>query len=89
MPQSALAAAAALEDAVTLAQNLRNNDDGAAALRAYERQRMPRTRKLQSAARNAGRIYHLPKPWSYGRDLVMERIGGEGLIRQNEWIYRG
>jgi salicylate hydroxylase len=88
-PFIAQGAASALEDAVTLAEALRNNEDAAAALRAYERERMPRTQQMQSTARNVGRIYHLAKPWSYGRDMMMERIGGEGLIRQNEWIYRG
>jgi hypothetical protein len=50
---------------------------------------MPRTTKMQSAARNVGRIYHMPQPFSFARDMVMERIGGAGLLRQNEWIYRG
>jgi salicylate hydroxylase len=88
-PFIAQGAASALEDAVTLAAELRNAGDMAAALRHYERLRLPRTQKMQSTARNVGRIYHLPAPFSFGRDLAMERIGGEGLIRQNEWIYRG
>jgi salicylate hydroxylase len=88
-PFIAQGAAAALEDAVVLAQKLRNIEDAVAALRAYERQRIVRTQQMQSAARNVGRVYHLPRPFSFGRDMVMERIGGEGLIRQNEWIYRG
>ncbi len=88
-PFLAQGAASALEDAVTLAAEMRNADDIPASLRAYERQRAPRTAKMQSAARYVGRIYHLGKPWSYGRDSVMERIGGAGLLRQNEWIYRG
>ena len=88
-PFIAQGAASALEDAVTLAASVHNNEDIPAALRGYERLRIPRTKKIQSAARNVGRVYHLAKPWSYGRDMVMERIGGEGLIRQNAWIYRG
>lgn len=88
-PFLAQGAAAALEDAVTLAEKLRGADDMAAALRGYERLRLPRTTKMQSAARNVGRIYHMPQPFSFARDMVMERIGGAGLLRQNEWIYRG
>lgn len=88
-PFVAQGAAAALEDAVALGETLRNAEDAPAALRAYEQLRAPRTRQIQSAARNIGRIYHLPMPLSYGRDLVMQRIGGAGLMRQNEWIYRG
>jgi salicylate hydroxylase len=88
-PFIAQGAASALEDAVALAAKLQNAGDIPSALRAYERTRIPRTQQMQSAARNIGRIYHLGKPWSYGRDAVMERIGGAGLMRQNEWIYRG
>ena len=88
-PFIAQGAASALEDAVILAERLKDAENVTAALRAYERLRIARTQKMQSAARNIGRIYHMPKPFSFGRDLVMERIGGAGLIRQNEWIYRG
>lgn len=88
-PFIAQGAASALEDAVTLAEKLRDTGDIAAALRAYERERLPRTRQMQSAARNVGRIYHMPRPFSFARDMVMDRIGGAGLIRQNDWIYRG
>lgn len=87
-PFLAQGAASALEDAVTLAEKLRGADDLAAALRDYERLRQPRTTRMQSAARNVGRIYHMPQPFSFARDMVMERIGGAGLLRQNEWIYR-
>ena len=88
-PFIAQGAASALEDAVTLGEKLRKAEDAAAALRAYERLRLPRTRQMQSTAHNVGRIYHLHKPWSHGRDVVIERLGGKGLVRQNEWIYRG
>lgn len=88
-PFVAQGAAAALEDAVVLAETLRDTEDTNSALRAYERVRTPRTQQIQSAARNIGRIYHLPMPLSFGRDLVMKRIGGAGLMRQNAWIYSG
>ena len=88
-PFVAQGAAAALEDAVVLAETLRSTEDTDSALRAYERIRTPRTQQIQSAARNIGRIYHLPMPLSFGRDLVMKRIGGAGLMRQNAWIYSG
>jgi salicylate hydroxylase len=88
-PFIAQGAASALEDAVALARELSNTEDSATALRAYERSRMPRSQQMQSAARNVGRIYHMPRLFSFGRDLVMKQIGGTGLMRQNEWIYRG
>ncbi len=88
-PFVAQGAAAALEDAAMLAEQFRGAEDVTAALRAYERARIPRTQKLQSTARNVGRIYHMPMPFSFARDAAIERIGGAGLLRQNEWIYRG
>jgi salicylate hydroxylase len=88
-PFVAQGAATALEDAVALADELKRTREIAEALRAYEQLRKPRTTQIQSAARNIGRIYHMPRPFSFGRDLVMRRIGGDGLMRQNAWIYRG
>ncbi|HRF08394.1 MAG TPA: FAD-dependent monooxygenase [Xanthobacteraceae bacterium] len=88
-PFVAQGAAAALEDAVALGEVLRDAGDVPAALRAYEQMRKPRTTQIQSSARNIGRIYHMPRPFSFGRDMVMKQIGGEGLMRQNAWIYRG
>lgn len=88
-PFVAQGAAAALEDAVALGEILQDTDDIPHALRAYEHRRKPRTTQIQSSARNIGRIYHMPRPFSFGRDMVMRQIGGEGLLRQNAWIYRG
>jgi salicylate hydroxylase len=88
-PFVAQGAAAALEDAVALGETLRDADDIPHALRTYEQMRKPRTTQIQSSARNIGRIYHMPRPFSFGRDMVMRQIGGEGLMRQNAWIYRG
>jgi salicylate hydroxylase len=88
-PFIAQGAASALEDAVALAGELSKAENASAALRAYEQRRMPRTREMQSAARNVGRIYHMPRPFSFARDMVMKQIGGGGLLRQNDWIYRG
>jgi salicylate hydroxylase len=88
-PFVAQGAASALEDAVALGDELKKTGETPEALRRYERLRKPRTTQIQSAARNIGRIYHMPRPFSFGRDLVMKRIGGEGLMRQNAWIYRG
>ncbi len=88
-PFVAQGAATALEDAVALGSAMRNAGDVPEALQAYERLRKPRATQIQSAARNIGRIYHMPRPFGFGRDLVMKQIGGEGLMRQNAWIYRG
>ena len=89
LPFIAQGAGSALEDAVVLAKHLREADNIASALRVYERERMGRVRRMQEAARFAGRVYHMAAPWWHGRDFVMEKIGGAGLMKRNDWIYRG
>lgn len=88
-PFVAQGAASALEDAVALGEILRDTGNIPEALRTYEQKRKLRATQIQSAARNIGRIYHMPRPFSFGRDMVMKQIGGAGLMRQNAWIYRG
>jgi salicylate hydroxylase len=89
MPFIAQGAGAALEDAVALAKHIADGDDTEKALRAYEIERARRVQRMQNTARRVGRIYHMGSPWWHGRDFVMEKIGGAGLIRRNAWIYRG
>jgi salicylate hydroxylase len=89
LPFIAQGAGAALEDAVALAMNLTAVEDTAKALRAYEIERMKRVRRMQQTARFVGSVYHMAAPWWHGRDLVMEKMGGAGLIARNDWIYRG
>lgn len=89
LPFIAQGAGAALEDAAALAKNIASIEDTPAALRAYEIERMKRVHRMQETARFVGRVYHMPGPWWHGRDFVMEKIGGAGLIRRNDWIYRG
>lgn len=89
LPFIAQGAGCALEDAVVLAEKLKGAADIPAALRSYHAVRAARATALQRTARNVGRVYHLNRPWSLGRDLAIERIGGEGLLARNGWIYRG
>ena len=77
----------AIEDAVVLADELgRSPDDPAAALRAYERRRMPRTARVMRDAARTGRIYHLWGPLAVARNLVM-RARGEKLRARYDWLY--
>jgi salicylate hydroxylase len=87
LPFLAQGAGAALEDAVALSRHLKRRGDVAAALRAYEAERMPRTARLQRAARFNGRIYHAAGMLRWARDLKL-RWDAEKIVDRHGWIYR-
>ena len=87
LPFLAQGAAAALEDALVLGRHLKGASDAPAALRAYETERASRTARLQTAARSTGLYYRLSGPLAFARDLALRAMGGDGLIKRNEWIY--
>ena len=59
LPFLAQGAAMAIEDAYVLAAMLARYSDTAAALQAYQTQRLPRTSKTQGMARANARLYHM------------------------------
>lgn len=59
LPFRAQGANQAIEDAITLARCLSEASDLAAALRRYERIRLPRTDRIQQESRDSVRNYHL------------------------------
>jgi salicylate hydroxylase len=66
----------------------RRPDDPARALRAYCSARRRRTRKLQLVSARNGARYHLGRPLRWFRDAAMRTIGGKGLLKHYDWIYR-
>jgi salicylate hydroxylase len=89
LPFLAQGAAMAIEDAALLAGALaRRPDDPAGALRDYERQRQPRTARVQRAARRNDLVYHLGQPAALLRDAALAALGGRRLLAQYDWIYR-
>ncbi len=89
LPFLAQGAAMAIEDAAVLAGALaRSPGDPAAALRDYERQRQPRTARVQRAARRNDLVYHLRQPAAFVRDAALAALGGRLLLAQYDWIYR-
>jgi salicylate hydroxylase len=87
LPFLAQGAGAALEDAVALGRHLKHRADVAAALRAYEAERAPRTARLQRAARFTGGIYHAGGVVRWARDLKL-RWDAEKIVDRHGWIYR-
>ena len=86
-PFLAQGAAQAIEDAVVLAQCVSGASDIPAALRRYEGLRIPRTAKVQKAARGIERIYHLSGPVRMARDMVMRARSGDAVLERYRWIY--
>jgi salicylate hydroxylase len=88
LPFLAQGAAMAIEDAAILADSMaRQPDDPAAAMRRYERTRLRRTARVQRAARNNGRAYHLTAGEAWARNLLLRLGGGKMLLRRYNWLY--
>ncbi|MFI6302882.1 FAD-dependent monooxygenase [Amycolatopsis thailandensis] len=85
-PFFAQGAAQAIEDAAALARCLTaDRDDPAAALRRYERLRIPRTTRLQAVSHSRSHINHLPDgPEQRARDAA---FAAEDPLVANGWIY--
>lgn len=87
LPTLAQGAALAVEDAACLAQALGGGGPVAPALARYAALRLKRARKVQAAARRNAAVYRLPWPADLARDLVIRRLGPEGMIERHAWLY--
>ncbi len=92
LPFAAQGAGMAIEDAAVLAKCLGevHSDRGPAipaALQRYARLRRPRVMRVQRAARQSARIYHLTGLAAYARDLVIRTMGAERVLVRQNWIY--
>jgi salicylate hydroxylase len=92
LPFAAQGAAMAIEDAAVLAKvlsedPLATNAQVGAALRRYAKLRRPRVTRVQHAARNAGRTYHLTGPIALARDFTIRALGPNGVMARQSWIY--
>ena len=85
-------AAMAMEDAYMLAVELaRSPDNVAAALEAYEAERVPRTRQVQLAVRRQGRIFHLTSPMGrvsrLFRNWTAKFVLCNSAALKTDWLY--
>jgi 2-polyprenyl-6-methoxyphenol hydroxylase-like FAD-dependent oxidoreductase len=91
LPFAAQGAGMAIEDAAVLAKCLGENAEESAAvpaaLKRYARLRRARIHRVQRAARQAGRTYHLTGPAAYARDLVIRAMGAKRMLARQNWIY--
>ncbi len=88
LPYLASGAVMALEDAVVLGQQVKNNpNDLEAALRAYERIRQPRTARIVESSHRLGGIYHATWPKAAFRDMFIRFTSGEKSLERMSWLY--
>ena len=92
LPFAAQGAGMAIEDAAVLAGCLSqstgdNIADIPAALKRYGRLRRGRVQRMQRAARQQGRIYHLTGPLALARDLAIKAMGPQRMLARQDWIY--
>jgi salicylate hydroxylase len=92
LPFLAQGACLAIEDAACLAAALARADFGnapalAASLARYDTVRRARAASVQRAARANGHSYHLGRPFSHARDVVLRAIGPNGMARRYDWLY--
>ena len=92
LPYLAQGGALALEDAIMLADCLRQpgpepGPEPAAALARFEALRAARARRVQAASLRQGRIYHLAPPLSWARDAVLALAPAPWLMAGYDWLY--
>jgi salicylate hydroxylase len=92
LPFAAQGAGMAIEDAAVLAKCLGEGAGASAAgvpaaLKHYARLRRSRVTRVQRAARQSGRIYHLPGAAAYARDLAIKAMGAKRVLARQDWIY--
>jgi salicylate hydroxylase len=88
LPFAAQGGGMAIEDAAVIAHVLEGAPNVAAAFRAYETLRKPRTRAIVEQAVANGRLYHLPHALAFFRDAALRMGLGGQLLDRMDWIYR-
>jgi len=89
LPYLAQGAGMAIEDAVTMAEQLSGASAAQvpAAFERYAEQRWARNARVQARARRNARIFHATGALRLGRDLAM-RVGGARVL-DVPWLYAG
>jgi salicylate hydroxylase len=88
VPFLAQGAAQAIEDAGALAGVFSQTQNVSAALAAYSDQRVARATRVQRAALNQGRIYHMSGPLALARDTAMRVLGSQRIGARYDWLFR-
>jgi salicylate hydroxylase len=87
MPFLAQGGVMALEDAAALAQAVAAVDDVAVAFQAYSDARTRRARRLASASKRTGDIYHLSGAAAAVRNAALTALPGTRIMAAYDWLY--
>jgi salicylate hydroxylase len=87
LPFMGQGAAQAIEDAATLAACLGKVDDAPAALRLYEKLRLPRVSRLQAMSETNKTRFHLPDGPAQQRDAAMASGSTDWSLAAVTWLY--
>ena len=88
LPYLAQGGALAIEDAASLAALVSDDPaDVPAALKAYQRARLARVRRVQRTAAKNGRTYHAGGLVGLARNTIMRRLGPDGMRERYAWLY--
>ncbi len=88
LPYLAQGGAMAIEDAAVLADFLaRWPEQPARAFEAYAGRRQARTLRVARESRRNGHAYHWWGPAALARNLALQRLSGERLLRRYDWLY--
>ncbi|WP_416355174.1 FAD-dependent monooxygenase [Aureimonas phyllosphaerae] len=88
LPYAAQGAAMAIEDAFVLAACVSGGGGYLAdGLRRFEALRAPRVRRVLERVAFHKRVYHLPRPLSFARDLALAVRSATSLRRDLAWLY--
>lgn len=87
-PHAAQGAAMALEDAATLGWALTTEPTLETAFGQYQHERFKRVNAVVSYSEKNRQIFQLQQPFSTFRNLGMKIIGGKGILKRQDWIYR-
>lgn len=88
VPFAAQGAAMALEDAIVLADQLNKKESAKSAIKAYEKIRRPRIKKITKLANSNGELYHMGFPLNLVRDFIISNTKPEKLLSRQHWIYK-
>lgn len=88
LPFLAQGGSLAIEDAAHLAAILMATaEDVPGAVARFGRERIARVRRVQAAARRNGRVYHARFPVAALRNMIMRRLGPDGMGERYSWLY--
>ncbi|MBB3935452.1 FAD-dependent monooxygenase [Aureimonas phyllosphaerae] len=87
LPYAAQGAAIAIEDAFVLASCVSGGGSPADGLRRFEALRTPRVKSVLDRVAFHKRVYHLPRPLSFARDLALAVRSPTSLRRDLAWLY--